>query len=1778
MAPRQVLPTTTILDVNNSIGYSTHVIGLCLPSAGRSSEPATALTSSTGRREYGGGSFTAQSALEGTPQAGNKSITCPAQQNDVQSGMLLSSIRSLSMGPSESGRVTPDPDNTGDLDASPTDCVTSGGNDSPHPWRRSRVRDNINPPFRPRPPRSPKNTRAALRVATLNIRGFRHAGSPRTETKWNHVNQVIRDKKIGVLLVQETHLDDTRKANIEKIFGKRMKILHSMDPENPTGKGGVAVVLNKNLINSHNSDSIEIIPGRAILVSVNWHKEECIKILCIYAPNVTESDGGDSKAFWMDLCQYFVNNPSSQVDIVAGDFNIVEDAIDQLPARTDPEQATEALDRLKQILYVSDAWRNTFPAERSFTFTQDATSSMSRIDRFYMTDLVAVSARDWNVSPSGIPGTDHQMLSVQVAHTNAPTIGRGRWTLKDHIIRDKKFRAFVISTGVLALEKMNSAIRDRTPDNNPQIIYEKWKNGILHMAKEREKAIVPRYLLERRILELERDQLLKHSDLDDYEKRQLLNKNIKDLEVLEQKYHMERRDKISVKNRLEGETMCKYWTRSNKQTNPRDIIYALKKCDQGANEPTYENNSLRMAELAKDYHNNLQHKVRDIPDDIREGKIKKVLSAITTRTSDSQKNELNEVISSNEILKALREANNSSAPGPDGIPYVFWKSMNSQFINDSKLNQNGGTQRPLCNVIELLKRLYEDIQNFGIVCNSSFSEGWMCPLYKKNERSDIANYRPITCLNTDYKVFTKALATRLANVVPDLIHPSQAGFIPGRSITDQTKLIRMMIHFAEAKEQNGLIVALDQEKAYDKIDHQYLWRTLETFQIPPYFINTVKSLYATAKTRIMINGEMSLPWQIIRGVRQGDPLSCLLFDLAIEPLAASLRKSELKGYSIPGQVEKLIATLFADDTTTFLSIEDDFGALNKILDDWCIASKANFNISKTEVIPIGSPEFRESVIRNRCTKPGGSTIPDNIHIVEEGTSIRILGAWFGNKADASAPWTSVLEKIDKSLAAWEKSNPTMEGRRLIAQMVIAGMTQYLTQVQGMPANVERLLTRRAVRFMWAGKCSLVNEQTLFKPLGAGGWALVDIKSRNKAIDIMWLKSYLKFGPDCPTWAYLADALMAINPPKSDEKVDTRIKVNPFLQSWKTKVSSREVICSDIYSLFKTANEFNVRPEGLAFSCNVMRKIPIWYHFAADSRIRHMNKGRTINCLKENHRIISVGDTESLAKALSATVHTALDECECRDCMEIENRYGCMHPHSCVMKANELLSMLPSKWNPVAPQPDDRLDHPIALPPSGDGLSPTTFNARLAMPGSLADIFRIFTAGPQYLEVFSPPPPDEPPNEITVCLGSAKGCPDNEGGSQRIGSGLGLSGNEALHLGGSWMIDSDSSNSTGELLAVLFASMSMGTRSPMTIQTRSSGTIASLTKQLEKCENSGFLDVKNAGILRIVVGRLRMHAAPIIFQNIDDSSPTVTESLALSRAKEAVNNVRPLILPPIPTELHLTGAMLSKVTQASAYKAIRCQISTPARPRTVKMMSEIVQSIKESNHVSPSENQVWASFRSVDFARPLRVFLWKCAHDAYRVGMYWDKPNMRDDLKDRVNCKHDRELDSMNHILTECTCPGQATVWNLAGDIWKRKAGSPLSKQSLSSILASALTVKCDGNGRPSQGLTRLYRLLVTEAASLIWHLRCERIIQNEDHPHSEIEITNRWNKRILSRAELDFKLTNKRLGKKAIPLPIVLATWGDTEVIVISKAQGQCRPSPGGVLVGSRSINRIGVG
>jgi len=122
---------------------------------------------------------------------------------------------------------------------------------------------------------------------------------------------------------------------------------------------------------------------------------------------------------------------------------------------------------------------------------------------------------------------------------------------------------------------------------------------------------------------------------------------------------------------------------------------------------------------------------------------------------------------------------------------------------------------------------------------------------------------------------------------------------------------------------------------------------------PMHFTRTVQALYHEAETVVILNGKVSKPFTVRRGVCQGDPLSCLIFNLAIESLAQMLWKSELSGLQIEGVAEHLITTLFADDTTIYLLQFDSFQDLNEILDKWCQSSGAKFNVQKTIIVPVG---------------------------------------------------------------------------------------------------------------------------------------------------------------------------------------------------------------------------------------------------------------------------------------------------------------------------------------------------------------------------------------------------------------------------------------------------------------------------------------------------------------------------------------------------------------------------------------------------------------------------------------------------------------------------------------------------------------------------------------------------------------------------------------------------------------------------------------------------------
>ncbi|KAH0580613.1 hypothetical protein H2248_002102 [Termitomyces sp. 'cryptogamus'] len=416
------------------------------------------------------------------------------------------------------------------------------------------------------------------------------------------------------------------------------------------------------------------------------------------------------------------------------------------------------------------------------------------------------------------------------------------------------------------------------------------------------------------------------------------------------------------------------------------------------------------------------------------------------------------------------------------------------------------------------------------------------------------------------------------------------------------------------------------------------------------------------------------------------------------------------------------------------------------------------------------------------------------------------------------------------------------------------------------------------------------------------------------------------------------------------------------------------------------------------------------------------------------------------------------------------------------------------------------------------------------------------------------------------------------GEKLLGVGVCFEGRPDLDKGAKWVCNDRVPIDNSPLLAILLASLRGGLGNPLEIATRSKVTIAALMKCFKANEDKGFIGVRNAGLLRTVIGCLRMHSSSIIFQDLSKSPLSMIEHKTVGIAEEAMNQNAVLILPPIPTELHITGARLLKVTQATAYKHIRNVAPACTRRRTTARIDEVKRVMITSSGKVPQDRAIWKGLRDKDFSRQTRVFLWKSAHDAYKVGTYWDKQNMAPELRERSECKHDGKLDSLDHIMSECSCPGQSQIWNLASEFWNKRTGKTFPSLNISSVIGLMLLAQQKEGEVSSEGLARLRKILIVESAYLIWVIRCERVISKDDMPFSPVKIENRWKEMVAKRAELDFKMTSARYGKWAAIRPLIQDTWKGTAFEQKAQEHGPRREAQGGVLVGIYPGERDGVG
>ena len=335
----------------------------------------------------------------------------------------------------------------------------------------------------------------------------------------------------------------------------------------------------------------------------------------------------------------------------------------------------------------------------------------------------------------------------------------------------------------------------------------------------------------------------------------------------------------------EGDLNIAYYTKLEKMRAEQNTVFSLMNKNGQLVEGTDQ-----VSEVIYNFYNHLYTKEVEC-----EKTQEDLLKGITITLSEEERNKLDEEFTAEE-LKDLKKNN---SPGSDGLTkefYDFFWDMLCPFYMDC------------------IKEIDEKLE-----LTDSQKKGLIRISYKKNGRIYIENYRPITLLNVDLKIITRTLAKRMTTVLPKLIHENQR-CIPGRKITKNIHIVQDLIDVINLRKEKATFIFLDQEKAFDRMSHNFMFKTLKAFGFGDNFIKWVKIVYTDTKSAVKVNGFLTSEFSIQRGVRQGCPISALLYVLCAEVLGIEIRRNEkIVGYKYEGTKEQKLSQ-YADDACVVITL------------------------------------------------------------------------------------------------------------------------------------------------------------------------------------------------------------------------------------------------------------------------------------------------------------------------------------------------------------------------------------------------------------------------------------------------------------------------------------------------------------------------------------------------------------------------------------------------------------------------------------------------------------------------------------------------------------------------------------------------------------------------------------------------------------------------------------------------------------------------------------------
>jgi hypothetical protein len=413
-------------------------------------------------------------------------------------------------------------------------------------------------------------------------------------------------------------------------------------------------------------------------------------------------------------------------------------------------------------------------------------------------------------------------------------------------------------------------------------------------------------------------------------------------------------------------------------------------------------------------------------------------------------------ITAEEIYAALKSGGPNKAPGSDGLSREFYVRMWNIIREDmfSVMNQ---------------MYIHKDItrrQQHGRIVNIPKDTGDITP----------NGYRPITLMNSDYKLLARIMARRLTPVLEEQISSSQYCSVPGKSILEAVSELRDVTAHTELTRTPLCILSLDFRSAFDCISHQYVFKILTGYGISEWFIDRVRSMYKNVTASLQIKGALvgQIPFQ--SAIRQGCQLSMALYALCVHPLLRTL-ENRLMGVSIGEQGQRISVLAYADDITVLISNREDIDKVHQAIRIYEQTTGAKLNPNKSRAIAVGS--WTEPITHL------GNELCQHVTILEA-----TCGPTMEDTIRESC--TKVTNAVRAQARTAYARNLCLAHRVQYAKTYLLAKIWYLAQVLPTPTRDTQQLKSTCTWFIWKGAIFLVPITILQQHEELGGWSLLDI--------------------------------------------------------------------------------------------------------------------------------------------------------------------------------------------------------------------------------------------------------------------------------------------------------------------------------------------------------------------------------------------------------------------------------------------------------------------------------------------------------------------------------------------------------------------------------------------------------------------------------------------------------------------------------------------------------------